>query len=160
MIMDRNGRYVAADSTGGCNGFLMWEVVVVKNGRPGLPREARVRFWEGIRAGLGTREAAAAAGVGKSVASWWFGQAGGVKGNAPRAGSGRYLSVAEREEIALARARGESVRGIGARLGRAASTRRRGGGAERGPGDLPGAGGAGAGGGAGGPAEDGEAGRE
>ena len=95
---------------------------MVKNGRPGLPREARVRFWEGIRAGLGTREAAAAAGVGKSVASLWFGQAGGVKGNAPRAGSGRYLSVAEREEIALARARGESFRGIGARLGRPAST--------------------------------------
>jgi hypothetical protein len=31
------------------------EVVVVKNGRPGLPCEVRVRFWDGIRAGLGSR---------------------------------------------------------------------------------------------------------
>ena len=95
---------------------------MAKNGRPGLPREARVRFWDGIRAGLGTREAAAAAGAGKSVAVGWFGAAGGVKGNGPAAGSGRYLSVAEREEIALGRARKESFREIGARLGRPAST--------------------------------------
>ena len=95
---------------------------MAKNGRPGLPREARVRFWDGIRAGLGTREAAAAAGVGPSVAWRWFGQAGGVKGNGPCAGSGRYLSVAEREEIALGLAREESYRQIGRRLGRPAST--------------------------------------
>jgi IS30 family transposase len=36
--------------------------------------------------------------------------------------TGRYLSFAEREEIALARARGDGVREIAARLGRAAST--------------------------------------
>jgi transposase, IS30 family len=95
---------------------------VVKNGRPGLPREVRVRFWDGVRAGLGTREAAAAAGAGKSVAGLWFAAAGGVKGNGPVVGSGRYLPLAEREEIALGRARGESCRVIAARLGRAAST--------------------------------------
>jgi transposase, IS30 family len=95
---------------------------VVKNGRPGLPREARVRFWDGIRSGLGTREAAAAAGVGSSVGSRWFGLAGGVKGNAPRVCSGRYLSLAEREEIALGLAAGQSLRRIGARLGRPVST--------------------------------------
>jgi transposase, IS30 family len=95
---------------------------VAKNGRPGLPREVRVRFWGGIRVGLGTREAAAAAGVSKSLAGLWFAAAGGVKGNGPAAGSGRYLSLAEREEIALGRARGESCRVIAARLGRPAST--------------------------------------
>jgi IS30 family transposase len=94
---------------------------VVKNGRPGLPREVRVRFWDGIRAGLGTSEAGAAAGISRSMAVRWFGAAGGVKGNGPGAGSGRYLSVAEREEIALGRARGEPVRQIAARLGRAPS---------------------------------------
>jgi IS30 family transposase len=95
---------------------------VAKNGRPGLPREVRVRFWDGIRAGLGNREAAAAAGASKSVAALWFAAAGGVKGNGPAAGSGRYLSLAEREEIALGRARGESCRVIAARLGRPVST--------------------------------------
>jgi IS30 family transposase len=95
---------------------------VVRNGRPGLPREVRVRFWDGVRAGLGTRDAAAAAGVSRSVAVLWFARAGGVKGNAPCAGSGRYLSLAEREEIALGRARGEPVRQIAARLGRSPST--------------------------------------
>jgi len=29
---------------------------VAKNGRPGLPREAQVRFWDGVRGGLRTEE--------------------------------------------------------------------------------------------------------
>jgi transposase, IS30 family len=95
---------------------------VVKNGRPGLPREARARFWDGVRAGLSTRDAAVAAGVGASVAAEWFRQAGGVKGNAPGPVSGRYLSLAEREEIAVGLAAGESLRVIAGRLGRAVST--------------------------------------
>src|ERR1700739_4285064 len=36
--------------------------------------------------------------------------------------SGRYLSLAEREEIALLNAQGHSIREIGRRLGRAGST--------------------------------------
>jgi transposase, IS30 family len=95
---------------------------VVKNGRPGLPRVAQVWFWDGVRAGLGTREAAAAAGVGKSVAGRWFARAGGVKGNGPGPVSGRYLSLAEREEIAVGLAAGQSFRQVAARLGRPAST--------------------------------------
>jgi IS30 family transposase len=83
---------------------------------------AQVWFWDGVRAGLGTREAAAAAGVGKSVAGRWFARAGGVKGNGPGPVSGRYLSLAEREEIAVGLAAGQSFRQVAARLGRPAST--------------------------------------
>jgi IS30 family transposase len=46
----------------------------------------------------------------------WFRLAGGVKGNGPGPVSGRYLSLADREEIAIGVARGESCRVIGARL--------------------------------------------
>jgi IS30 family transposase len=95
---------------------------VVKNGRPGLSREVRVRFWDGVRAGLRTREAAVAAGVGPSVAGEWFRRAGGVKANGAGVCSGRYLSVAEREEIAVGLAAGLSLRQIAAGLGRPAST--------------------------------------
>jgi IS30 family transposase len=90
----------------------------VKNGRPAAPRALEVLFWEGIRPGLGVQEAGAAAGVGPVKAFAWFKQAGGVKGNGPGPGSGRYLSVAEREEIAVALAAGDSQAAIAERLGR------------------------------------------
>jgi IS30 family transposase len=93
-----------------------------KNGRPVAPRALQAQFWEGIRLGLGVTEAGAAAGVGHTVAFRWFSQAGGVKSNGPRPAGGRYLSVAEREEIAVGLAAGESMRSIAARLGRPAST--------------------------------------
>jgi IS30 family transposase len=80
-----------------------------------------VRFWEGIRAGLLPGEAIEAAGLGKRAREW-FVEAGGVKANGPGPVSGRYLSVAEREEIALGRAAGRGVRQIARELGRAVST--------------------------------------
>src|SRR5689334_15675651 len=98
------------------------EVAAVKNGRPAAPRALEVLFWEGIRSGLGVREAGAAAGVGPVKAFAWFKQAGGVKGNGPRPGRGRYLSVAGREEIAVALAAGDSQAAIAERLGRSPST--------------------------------------
>src|SRR5215472_6875820 len=52
----------------------------------------------------------------------WFREAGGVKGNGPGPVSGRYLSLAYREEIMVGLAREESYRVIGARIGRPAST--------------------------------------
>jgi IS30 family transposase len=100
----------------------MWEVVVVVlRGRPPASRAERVRFWEGVRAGLGPGEAVVAAGLGRQ-ARRWFAEAGGVMANGPGPASGRYLSVAEREEIALGRAAGKGVRQIARELGRAAST--------------------------------------
>jgi IS30 family transposase len=100
------------------------EVVVARNGRPGLPRDARVRFWDGVRAGLTAEQAAAAAGVAGSVASRWVREAGGVKGNGPGAVSGRFLQAWERDEIAVGVAQGLPCRAIAARLapGRSAST--------------------------------------
>jgi IS30 family transposase len=98
------------------------EVVVAKLGRPPVPGALRAGFWDGVRLGLGLREAAAAAGVHRHQAEAWFREAGGVKGNAPGAGGGRYLSLAEREEIALGVAQQLPYREIARRLGRPAST--------------------------------------
>ncbi|HSS88146.1 MAG TPA: IS30 family transposase [Streptosporangiaceae bacterium] len=97
------------------------EVVVVYRGRVRAPREARVVFWEGVRSGLGWQDAAVAAGFPRG-GRLWFRAAGGVKGNGAGPVSGRYLSLAEREEIAVGRAAGDSMRVIAARLGRAPST--------------------------------------
>jgi IS30 family transposase len=101
---------------------LIMEVVAVKSGRPAAPRALCAQFWEGVRSGLGVEEAAGSAGVSPVLAFGWFKQAGGVKSNGPRPAGGRYLSVAEREEIALGLVAGESLRAIAGRLGRAAST--------------------------------------
>jgi IS30 family transposase len=98
------------------------EVAAVKNGRPAAPRALQAQFWEGIRLGLGVAEAGRAAGVGGVKAFAWFKQAGGVKANGPRPAGGRYLSVAEREEIAVGLAAEESLRSIARRLGRSPST--------------------------------------
>jgi IS30 family transposase len=108
---------------GGCNGFLIWEVVVVVvlKGRPETPRVVRERFWDLVRSGLSPRDAAAVVGS-TDGARRWFRQAGGVKGNGPGPVSGRYLSLADREEIAVGLGRGESYREIGERIGRPAST--------------------------------------
>jgi len=97
---------------------------VAWDGRPGLPRDARVRFWDGIRAGLTAGQAAAAAGIGHSAGARLVREAGGVKGNGPAAVSGRYLQAWERDEIAVGLAAGLSCRQVAALLapGRSAST--------------------------------------
>jgi IS30 family transposase len=87
-----------------------------------VPREVRVRFWEGIKAGLATEEAAVTAGVHPVTGLRWFQQAGGVINNGTRAVSGRFLSHAEREEIMLRHQAGQSNRAIAAVLGRDPST--------------------------------------
>jgi IS30 family transposase len=96
-------------------------VVVVLKGRPGTPRVVRRRFWDLVRSGVAPRDAAVGMGV-RRGGERWFAAAGGVKANGPGPVSGRYLSLADREEIAVGLARGESYREIGARIGRPAST--------------------------------------
>ncbi len=92
-----------------------------RGGRPPAPRDARVRFWEAVRGGLGPSEAVAAAGL-NWRAGRWFAEAGGVKALGPGPVSGRYLSLAEREEIAVGLAARKPVRQIARELGRPAST--------------------------------------
>jgi IS30 family transposase len=88
------------------------------SGRRPVPRPVRERFWAGIRAGLGVKEAGQAAGVSHETARQWLLKAGGVSSNGPGPESGRYLTMGEREEIALGRAAGQGVAVIAARLGR------------------------------------------
>src|SRR4051794_14282528 len=67
-----------------------------------------------------------AVGVSPPFGTRWFREAGGMAPSHPSRSSkplsGRYLTFAEREEIALWRARGLGVREIARRSGRAAST--------------------------------------
>ena len=92
-------------------------------GRPTVAwREDRVRFWAAIRRGASSEDAGCEAGVSPAVGTRWFRQAGGVAANLPPAVSGRYLSFAEREDIAIWHAQKAGVREIARRLGRAPST--------------------------------------
>jgi IS30 family transposase len=97
---------------------------VGRSGSPGLPREVRVAFWDGVRAGLGVEAAAVGAGVSKNQGWRWLRDAGGVKQLGPVPASGWFLQGWEREEIAVGLAAGDSCRVIAARLapGRSAST--------------------------------------
>jgi IS30 family transposase len=92
-------------------------------GRPSVARrEDRVRFWQSIASGASSEDAAAAAGVSQAVGSRWFRQAGGMPPISLAPVSERFLSFAEREEIAILHAQQLGVRGIARRLGRSAST--------------------------------------
>jgi IS30 family transposase len=95
-------------------------------GRPPVARrEDRRRFWAAIAAGRASEDAAADAGVSPAVGVRWFRQAGGMPPShlsRSRPTSGRSLSFAEREELALLRAQGGGVREIARRLRRAPST--------------------------------------
>ena len=92
-------------------------------GRPSTARrEDRVRFWEAIARGLSTEDAAAEAGVASAVGARWFRDAGGMPPLTLAPVSGRYLSFAEREEIAILHAQRLGVREIARWLGRAPST--------------------------------------
>ena len=67
-------------------------------------------------------EAAVRAGVSATAGKAWVAETGGMVPDDLDGGWGRYLSLAEREEIALGRAAGLSMREIAVRLGRAPST--------------------------------------
>ena len=68
------------------------------------------------------RQAAVRCGVPVQSAEAWFRQAGGVSANGMHPVGRRYLSVAEREEIAVGLAAGRSLRQIAAGLERPPST--------------------------------------
>src|SRR6266849_4420401 len=92
-------------------------------GRPSVARrEDRVRFWQSIAAGVSSTDAAAVAGVSPAVGSRWFRDGGGMPPISLVPLSGRYLSFAGREEIAILHAQRVWVREIARRLSRSAST--------------------------------------
>ncbi len=91
-------------------------------GYPGISRELERGFWVGIAAGQSSENAAVACGTSPAVGVRWFRQAGGMAPIQLSPLSGRYLSFAEREEIALLRVQGLGVRAVARRLGRSPST--------------------------------------
>ena len=111
--------------------FMYQQVEAIRRMRgkiwsPGRPstarREDRAGFWEAIRRGLSSEDAAGVAGVSQAVGSRWFREAGGMPPQSLAPVSGRYLSFSEREEIALLRAQKFGVREIARRVGRDPST--------------------------------------
>ena len=87
-----------------------------------LVAEAIQPFWAALQAGEFLTDAAALAGTHRHRGLAWVRRAGGVRPRRGRDLRGRCLSFAEREEIALGRAAGESMRQIARRLGRSPST--------------------------------------
>lgn len=93
---------------------------------PGRPPEAQRencrQFWIAIASGRSSEDAAVDARVSPAVGVRWFRRAGGVPpthfSQSSKPPSGRYLSFAEREEIAILRAQGQGVRAIARQLDR------------------------------------------
>jgi IS30 family transposase len=93
---------------------------------PGRPPEAQRencrQFWIAIASGRSSEDAAVDARVSPAVGVRWFRRAGGVPpthfSQSSKPPSGRYVSFAEREEIAILRAQGQGVRAIARQLDR------------------------------------------
>ena len=80
-------------------------------------RAERQAFWDQVRTGCWAKEAAEATGVYGGRGQRFFAEAGGVM--EPRTNpTGRFLSHAEREEIAILASQGHGPRAIGRRIGR------------------------------------------
>jgi len=92
-------------------------------GHPKFHREVEAAFWAQIGKGLLPVEAAAAIGVSQPVGQRWFSQAGGMPPfDIKKQPSGRFLSFAEREDIALLKAQNKGVREIARAVGRDPAT--------------------------------------
>jgi DNA-binding CsgD family transcriptional regulator len=91
-------------------------------GRPPIRRDVERAFWIKIAEGMTSEDAAIACGVSGPVGSRWFRERGGMPSIQLVPASGRCLSFAEREEIALLRAQHAGVREIARELGRSPST--------------------------------------
>jgi IS30 family transposase len=91
-------------------------------GRPVPARHVERAFWRLIAQGKSTEDASAEIGVSVPVGSRWFRHAGGMPPLCLAEPTVRYLSFAEREELALLRARGLGVRAAAREMGRDPST--------------------------------------
>jgi IS30 family transposase len=86
--------------------------------------DAESLYWQLLLSGTGTVEACKAAGIGRKTGYRWRAKNGGIPPVrlAEAARSGRYLSLLERQRIAIPDRSGLGVRVIAAWLGRAPST--------------------------------------
>jgi len=91
-------------------------------GAPSHRREVEREFWKQVATGITSEAAAEAVGVSAAVGGRWFRHGGGMPPMDLDPTTGRYLSFAEREEIALLRAQGGGVRSIARQIGRSPST--------------------------------------
>ena len=92
-------------------------------GRPPVNRRKEHQlFWRRIAEGLSSEQAAVACGVSMPLGPRWFRDGGGMPPVSLDPPSGRYLSFAEREEIAVLTAQKHGVREIARQLGRNPST--------------------------------------
>ncbi len=94
---------------------------MTSRGGPRIPRQVEREFWRLIAGGASTDEALVAVGVANGTGWRWFRDAGGMAPLDLAEPSGRYLSMREREEIAVLRGQ-VSLREIARRLGRSPST--------------------------------------
>jgi IS30 family transposase len=94
---------------------------VAKIGRPGLPSDKRQQVWDKWKAGDSISEISRAVGSPPGSIFSILLPYGGIY-QAPQRRRAGCLSLAEREEISRGLAAGESLRAIGRRLGRPAST--------------------------------------
>jgi len=79
-------------------------------------------FWGALARGETVTDAAKEVGTYREKGGRWIAAAGGIRPRRGRHLKGRCLTFAEREEIVLLRAAGESIRGVARRLGRSPST--------------------------------------
>ena len=93
-------------------------VVMAGRGRPSTPRHVERAFWQQVAGGLGTEAAAAAVGVSRTMAHRWFHDGGGMPTLELTEPTGRYLSMAEREEIAIWQGHKVGVREMARRVKR------------------------------------------
>ena len=92
-------------------------------GRPTVAwRQDRVQFWAAIAQGGSSEDAALEIGLSPAVGARWFRHAGGVNPSLAPTVSGRYLSFAQREDIAIWHAHKLGVGEIARRLHRSPST--------------------------------------
>jgi IS30 family transposase len=79
-------------------------------------------FWGALARGEFITDAAKEVGTCRVKGKRWMAATGGIRPRRGRQLKGRCLTFAEREEIAICRAGGESMRSIARRLGRSPST--------------------------------------
>lgn len=93
-------------------------------GRRGRKRDLsrELEYWELLASGIGTVEACRLVGVSRKTGYRWRAEMGGVIAKKRTEGTGRYLSLFERQRIASLRDRGYGIREVARRVGRSAST--------------------------------------